>query len=160
MPGNEKEHSRPNEQAAGQEQQEQPALLATRLFVQASTEYSTSVVFQGGRIAALCRELHMEPSLLGQALVADDTRMQQLIRTATTVHKKQGIDLDISLEHAKNIIESDFEWAERLTVLRPETLTGFLQLFPHFEQGRADLGINLTEQLFQAKAELLLAQKE
>lgn len=160
MPGNEQEHPHAPEWAAGQEQQEQGTLLASRLFVQASTQYPTSVVFQGARIAEMCQKLHVDPSPLGQALVVDDARMRQLMRTATNVHKKHGIDGDISLEHAKNIVESDFEWAERLITLRPETLTGFLQLFPHFEEGRRDLGINLTEQLFQRKAELLLAQEE
>lgn len=160
MPGYSSEYPHPDTQAVRQEQQHARSLLAIRLFVQASTEYPTSVVFQGGRIAQLCREHCVQPSPLGQALVADDERMQQLLRTATSAHRRRGIDRLLRLEHAKNVVEGSFEWAESLITLRPDTLAQFLQSFEDFQATKDGLGINRAEQVFRVQATDLLQEDE
>lgn len=160
MPGQESMHPDPQQEAVRQEQQDARSLLAGRFFIQASTEYPTSVVFQGGRIAQLCRARNVQPSPLGQALVADDIRMQQLIRTAGAVHQRRGLDLTIRIEHAKNIVEGGFEWAEQLIALSPDTLAAFLQSFEDFQTIKESLGIGLAEQVFRVKAADLLAEEE
>jgi|GEM_PF-6470153 len=103
---------------------------ASRFFVRASAEYPASVTFQGTCIATMSAKEHLNPESLRDALLNDKDQLRKIIETATSVHKKQGVGLSVSMGQVRGIINHDFPLATTMMKVSPEVRGEIQQVYP------------------------------
>lgn len=116
---------------------ESPLHAATRLFINASKQYPSSVLSQGAAIAQQCQKDSLNPLELRDALLGNDERLEKIAGVATSMHRQhlsqhsdsQVPAKDIKIGEVAYIVEYDFNWAYDLMVLEPSQLQMMLDAY-------------------------------
>jgi len=112
--------------------EEPKAIIARKLFKQASVEHPARVQTQAATIAVRCHQYKLSPVELKIALLNDRESILNVLQAGKSAHESGGKKVEhFDADKVREIIQFDFDMASRYINLPPE-------LFKRVEDGHAN----------------------